>query len=177
MENSIIFEYKSLISDYNNLKNTMENFPSGYISNKIIKGKVYYYLQSRMGGKINSRYLKADEVPLIRQQIEDSKKYKSKLIGIECRISELENAAKLIDKNLSRQLSLIKLTDGLDELSHEQKEKSISFASAMNAIEGVPASHKANIYIDEWKNGGRTYLSALQDVLKMYGLNLEVENA
>ncbi len=177
MTNAILSEYQKLIAKYNSNIENLKNAPQGYISKKNINGKVYCYLQKRVGGKVAGRYLKADEVSLVQKQIADAKTHKVKIALIVKRLEELETAAKLIDVNLNRQLSLTKLTNGLDNLPQEQKERSISFAGAMNAIEGVPASSKANIYIDEWKNGGRTYLSAFEDVLKMYGLSLEVENA
>ena len=54
------------------------------------------------------------------------------------RLGELEQAAGLLGKNISRQLMLLKLSTGMDSLTAEQKKQSSSFAGAMNAVEGIP---------------------------------------
>lgn len=66
-------------------------------------------------------------------------------------LSVLEQAAKLIDKSIARHLILLKLSCGMDSLSSVQKERSVAFANALNAIEGVHASETAQQNIDKWK--------------------------
>ena len=87
MYNSIILIYTWIIDmsilseilkeEYERLNNTLssyaalvESLPKGSIREKLINGKKYQYLQWRDGGKVRSRYIKAEEVPALSDQIE-----------------------------------------------------------------------------------------------------------
>ena len=52
---------------------------NGYISRKVINGKVYHYLQWRDGDKIRSRYLKRDEIDYVMDELEHKKVHISSL--------------------------------------------------------------------------------------------------
>lgn len=170
----IIKEYKELLRQKNEIEQTLPSLPEGYISTKTIKEKQYYYLQNRVDGKITSKYLKENEVDTIKEQVERCKKYKAELPKIEVRLKELEQAAKLIDKSIARNLILLKLSCGMDSLSSVQKERSASFANALNAIEGVYASKITQQKIDKWKTGDESFISIFQSTLNMYGFAAEV---
>jgi hypothetical protein len=170
----IINEYKELLLQKNEIEQTLHFLPEGYISTKTIKGKQYYYLQNRVNGKITSKYLKENEVDIIKEQVELCKKYKSELPKIEVRLKELEQAAKLIDRSIARNLTLLKLSCGMDSLSSVQKERSASFANALNAIEGVYVSKTTQQNIDRWKTGDESFISIFQATLNMYGFTAEV---
>ncbi|MBU3204978.1 hypothetical protein [Clostridium algidicarnis] len=170
----IIKEYKELLRQKNEIEQTLPSLPEGYISTKTIKEKQYYYLQNRVDGKITSKYLKENEVDTIKEQVERCKKYKAELPKIEVRLKELEQAAKLIDKSIARHLTLLKLSCGMDSLSNVQKERSASFANALNAIEGVYASKTTQQNIDKWKVGDESFISIFQSTLNMYGFMAEV---
>lgn len=170
----IIKEYKELLRQKNEIELTLPSLPEGYISTKTIKEKQYYYLQNRVDGKITSKYLKENEVDTIKEQVERCKKYKAELPKIEVRLKELEQGAKLIDKSIARHLALLKLSCGMDSLSSVQKERSASFANALNAIEGVYASETTEQNIDKWKTGEESFISIFQSTLNMYGFAAEV---
>jgi hypothetical protein len=170
----IIDEYKELLLQKNEIEQTLPSLPGGYISTKTIKEKQYYYLQNRVDGKITSKYLKENEVDNIKEQVERCKKYKAELPKIEVRLKELEKAAKLIDKSIARHLAMLKLSCGMDSLSNVQKERSASFANALNAIEGVYASKTTQQNIDKWKVGDESFISIFQSTLNMYGFMAEV---
>ncbi|MEG0835614.1 MAG: hypothetical protein RR413_09245 [Christensenellaceae bacterium] len=170
----IIKEYKELLRQKNEIEQTLPSLPAGYISRKTIKEKQYYYLQNRVDGKITSKYLKENEVDTINEQVERCRKYKAELPKIEARLKELEQAAKLIDKSIARNLTLLKLSCGMDSLSSVQKERSASFANALNAIEGVYASKTTQQNIDKWKTGNESFISIFQSTLNMYGFAAEV---
>jgi hypothetical protein len=170
----IIKEYKELLRQKNEIEQKLPFLPKGYISTKTIKEKQYYYLQNRVDGKITSKYLKENEVDAIKEQVERCKKYKAELPKIEVRLKELEQAAKLIDKSIARHLTLLKLSCGMDSLSNVQKERSTSFANALNAIEGVYASKTTQQNIDKWKVGDESFISIFQSTLNMYGFMAEV---
>jgi len=170
----IINEYKELLLQKNKIEQTLPSLPEGYISTKTIKEKQYYYLQNRVDGRIMSKYLKENEVDIIKEQVDLCKKYKSELPKIEARLKELEQAAKLIDRSIARNLTLLKLSCGMDSLSSFQKERSASFANALNAIEGVYASKTTQQNIDKWKTGEESFISIFQSTLNMYGFVAEV---
>ncbi|MGL5259891.1 MAG: hypothetical protein ACRC7V_07255 [Lachnospiraceae bacterium] len=170
----IINEYQELLLKKKEIEQILPSLPEGYISTKIIKEKKYYYLQNRVDRKITSKYLRENEVDIIKKQVECCKKYKAELPKIETRLKELEQAAKLIDKSIARHLILLKLSCGMDSLSSVQKERSASFANALNAIEGVYASETTERNIAKWKIGDESFISIFQSTLNMYGFTAEV---
>lgn len=62
-------EYDRLNRIINKLEIEIEHLPKGYISEKRINQRLYYYLQFRELGKVKSVYLKADEVESYRRLI------------------------------------------------------------------------------------------------------------
>ena len=174
MSKTIINEYKSLVKKKERIATEMSSLPHGYISKKTIKEKQYYYLQNRVGCKLVSKYVKASEVDEVLKQIEIYKEHKASLPKIGARMNELEEAAYLIDKNISRQLLLLKVSVGMDTLNMDQKDNSISFASAMNAVEGISISEQTELDIPDWRNGNKTFASVFQNTLTRHGFTLEV---
>lgn len=62
-------EYDRLNRAINRLKSEIGLLPKGYISEKRINQRLYYYLQYRENGKVKSIYLKGDEVEAYRKAI------------------------------------------------------------------------------------------------------------
>ncbi len=172
--NTIIHEYSSLLAHLQEMQSQMNILPQGYISKKTIQGKQYFYLQNRVNSKVLSKYIKEDTVEKIAWELAVSKKYKAEIPQIETRLLELEQAARLIDKKLSRELMLLKLSSNMDRLTAEQKSKSVSFANAMNAIEGVSVSHTTETKITNWRNGHQPFLTLFTETLTMYGFPTDV---
>ena len=170
----IIVEYKNLLERKVKLETELQTLVQGYISKKTIKGKTYCYLQNRVGGKLISQYLKREEVNEITEQIARRKQYEAELPKLKARLKELEQAARLLGKNINRQLMLLKLSTGMDSLSAEQKRRSSSFAGAMNAVEGIPISEQTAQEIAAWQNGNKPFLSIFEATLKRYGFFAEV---
>ena len=170
----IFLEYKNLLERKVKLETELQTLVQGYISKKTIKGKTYCYLQNRVGGKLISQYLKSEEVDEITEQIARRKQYEAELPKLKARLSELEQAARLLGKNISRQLMLLKLSTGMDSLSAEQKRRSSSFAGVMNAVEGIPVSEQTAQDIAAWQNGNKPFLSIFEATLKRYGFFAEV---
>lgn len=174
MEHMVLAEYKALLERKLELETELQFLVQGYISKKTIKGKTYYYLQNRVDGKLTSQYLKSEEVDAVVEQIGRRKECEAELPKVKARLSELEQAAGLLGKNISRQLMLLKLSTGMDSLSAEQKRRSSSFAGAMNAVEGIPVSEQTAQDIADWKNGNKPFLSIFEATLKRYGFSAEV---
>ncbi len=170
----IFVEYKNLLERKVKLETELQTLVQGYISKKTIKGKTYCYLQNRVGGKLISRYLKSEEVDAVTEQITRRKQCEAELPKLKARLSELEQAARLLGKNISRQLMLLKLSTGMDSLSAEQKRQSSSFAGAMNAVEGIRVSEHTAQEIAAWQNGNKPFISIFEATLKRYGFSAEV---
>lgn len=174
MQNMIIQEYIDLLQTKSTLTNTLQILPTGYISKKTIKGKQYHYLQNRVNGKVVSKYIKTEEVEALTWHLKTSKESIAKLKEIEKRLIELEQIGKLYSKSTRKNMILLKLSAGMDELSQDKKSTSISFAKTMNAIEGVPPSTQTQKQVDAWYNGEQSFLAVYQDTLEKYGFNWEV---
>ena len=174
MRKTVTKEYRVLISRKLFLEQEIERLPVGYISKKTIKGKSQHYLQRRDGSKIISTYINSEDVNATAKDIETRKKYILELSSIEERLEQLEKAATLIDKNLYCQLSLYKLSYKMDDIETSQKQLCSSFASAMNAIEGVDISTETHNDIEKWKRGEKSFLNVFEDTLRRYGFPVEV---
>lgn len=175
MDNAIVNEYTKLLEKKARLQKDLSVLPQGYISKKNINGKTYHYLQNRVSGKMTGEYLKKDEVERVSEQIRLRKQYEAELPKLNTRLNELEQAARLIGHGLDRRLLLLKLGVGMDSLSIEQKSRSISFADAMNAIEGVPASAQTSKGLADWQAGKTSYLSVFEATLRRYGFGTGVQ--
>ncbi len=170
----IIFEYKELLASKLEIEQQLSILPKGYISKKTIAGKQYLYLQTRNGDTVESKYIKSDEVEEITEQLALRKEYEAELPEVILRLADIETAAELLDKALLRKLKMLKLTNGMDSISADEKEKRISFSDAMTAIEGVPVSDRVKNDLANWKNGNITFLSVFEQTLRRYGFLTEV---
>lgn len=169
----IIFEYKELLAKKLEIEQNLAVLPRGYISKKTIGGKQYLYLQTRNGDTVESKYIKAEEVEELTDQLSLRKEYEAELPEVSLRLSKIETAAELLDKALLRKLKILKLASGMDSISTDEKEKRISFSDAMTAIEGVPVSDRVKNDLDNWKNGNITFLSVFEQSLRRYGFITE----
>ena len=61
-----------------------------------------------------------------------------------------------------------KLCEGMDALTLEEKERCVSFAEAINAIEGLTISTELKQQLEKWKNGETTFYQVFEDTLKRY---------
>lgn len=169
MADLIINEYTTLTSRMALIEAALPKLTKGYISYKSIGNGRYPYLQKREGDKVTSQFLSNYEADMLKVDINLRKEYEAELVSIRQRTKELEQAAKLISKELYRQLLMIKLCSGMDELSSEGKTDCASFAVAMNAVEGVPASDDTAAYMKAWQNGEMAFSAVFASVMKKYG--------
>ena len=174
MPNSIKKEYERLLNRYQFIKRELSILPLGYLSKKTINGKEQYYLQRRVGKKVISVYIKSDEVQKTEKDIALRKNYETEMLEIEDRMGHLEKAAMHIGNSLYCDLLLFKMSSGMDDISKEQKVKSSSFASSMNAVEGVEASEETVSDIVEWQNGEKKFIAVFKATLKRYGFPVGV---
>ncbi|MBP3495020.1 MAG: antitoxin VbhA family protein [Clostridia bacterium] len=64
-----------------------------------------------------------------------------------------------------------KLCEGMDVLTLEEKERCLSFAEAINAIEGLTISTELEQQLKKWKNGEITFYQVFESILKRYGFS------
>ena len=167
-------QYKKTLEKRLNIELELRSLPCGYISKKVIHGKTQYYLQRRSGKKIIGKYITDNEVKATEKGLLKRDALESQLLSLNTRISELESAAKLIDSNLYNKLLLLKACIPMDHLSADEKQKASSFATAMNAVEGIYASEETQNSVREWIMGEASFLSVYEKTLKKYGFPVEV---
>ncbi len=174
MQNIVTKEYRELIARKLFLEREIACLPMGYISKKNIKGKVQFYLQRREGRKVTGTYIRCEDVDTVSKGIDKRKVYIEEVSLIESRLTQLEQAAILIDKNLHCQLLLYKLSYRMDDLKTDERRVCSSFGSAMNAIEGVAISDETHSEIEKWERGDKSFLTVFEDTLRRYGFPVEV---
>lgn len=165
MYDVIVKEYEEILFEIRRLDTYLNEAPQGYISKKKINNKTYFYLQRRVDGKVQSKYIKEEDLEITKSLVERCQLYKDKLEETKVRKGELESASKLLSKDLYKKLIFKKMSDGMDRLSLEEKEESIGFANAINAIEGVPISKHLENDLDKWKSGEVSYSDLLPLIL------------
>ena len=171
---SIEFEYRKLLDSRRNLDIQIKQLPQGYISEKNIRGSKQYYLQRRVGDKISGTYIKASEVQNVRAALAQRAACEAETKQIAARIEQLEQAAKLIGKNLYCKFMMMKLSVGMDDLDVEQRKLCSSFGTAMNAVEGVMISEETAAEIDRWHRKEESFQTVYENTLLRYGFPLEV---
>ncbi len=83
------------------LQNEMNSIPAGYISTKMIKGRPYPYLQWRSKGKVISKYIKRDNLDLIKSDITRRKILKEQCGAISFILSQLKGPLSKISEFLA----------------------------------------------------------------------------
>ena len=81
-------EYDRSIRMKQAMEKERDALTKGYISEKMISGKKYYYLQNRQQAKIVSKYINLDDVESIKEKISRRK--------------QLENSIKELNDNIEK---------------------------------------------------------------------------
>ena len=91
--NAIVNEYNSIDAELSKIRQKLGEYPKGSLRKRTIKGREYYYLQYRDGRHVKSIYVHADQVPDIRNMIEERRKMEQRARDLQARV---ENYAKLL---------------------------------------------------------------------------------
>ena len=67
------------MKNINELLLELESLPKGYISKKIIHEKEYFYLQYKENGKIVSKYIRANDLPSLEEQLNKRKEIEEEI--------------------------------------------------------------------------------------------------
>ena len=96
---NVIDHEKSVIAQIDELEKQIAELPAGYISKKIIRGKLRNYLQWTENGKIKSKYIRDDELPEFQEKIEKRHKLQSDLKNLKKTIPAKTNHTSMFDTN------------------------------------------------------------------------------
>ena len=174
MANSLEKEYKKILSQRSDVISLLDQLPDGYISEKSINGTKQYYLQKRVGKKVVGKHISSSELSSVRLGLSKRESLEKELIVIEERLVSIETASKLVSHNLYKRILLLKACMPMEDLSTDAKVRASSFAEAMNAIEGIPATEEMKSNISAWHSGEIGFLSLYEATLKKYGFPVEV---
>ena len=173
MANSLEKEYKKVLSKRADITSSLDSLPDGYISEKTINGTKQYYLQKRVGKRIIGKHISSSELSSVRLGLSKRESLEKELIVIEERLVSIETASKLVSHNLYKRILLLKACMPMEGLSTDAKVRASSFAEAMNAIEGIPATAEMKSNISAWHSGEISFLSLYEATLKKYGFPVE----
>ena len=103
----------------------LEDLPRGYISNKTINGKTYFYLQYKVGKRLVSKYVKRDDVDALRAQLSRREEIEEELknrLNAEKNINPLSKTAlELSGYVMSRNEVVAEFTKGVLAYLDEKK--------------------------------------------------------
>jgi len=163
-------EYVSLLRVKTDCQNALATLKKGYISTKTISGKQYSYLQYRVGGKLSSEYIREVDVPSIRAELDTRARLHERIRETDSRLKKIEIAARILDRSLFRKLVTIRRCAAMEAMPVEERKKSLSFGSAMTALEGIPASEETDINLLRWANGDFSFQDSYLNTLRTYDL-------
>jgi hypothetical protein len=163
-------EYTSLLRVKTDCQKALTALKEGYISTKTISGKKYAYLQYRIDGKLSSEYIREDDTPKIRAELDERTRTLEKVREIDSRLDKIEAAAGILDDGLHRKLIAIRRCAAMDAIPLDERIKSLAFGNAMTALEGIPASEETEKDLSLWANGDLSFQESYFNTLKTYQL-------
>ena len=163
-------EYVSLIQDKANLQKRLTLLKDGYISTKTISGKKYTYLQYRINGKLSGEYVREDNLPAVRAELDERTSILRKIQALDVKLEKIEAASGILDDNLRRKLVALRRCAAMEVLLSEERIKSLAFSRAMTALEGIPASEETEKNLSRWAHGDLSFQESYLNTLRAYHL-------
>ena len=167
---TIYDEYSLLLSEQDENLKTLSALNDGYISKKQISGKQYFYLQKKVDGKVSSEYVREDLLPQVEAELQKRAIVEKTITQVDEKLNNLEAAAKVLDKALYRQLTVLRRCSLMDSLPVEERKKSLAFGNAMTALEGIPASENTEKSLSLWVLGKRSFKDGYLQALRSHNL-------
>ena len=159
-------EYTALLQNQSQIRFEVADLPKGNIVKKQISGKEYHYLQYSALGKKHTEYLKETDVPDVTAQLQRRKNLGEQLESINMELDRIESAVKILDKNMSQTFVYLRQCADMDAMPLSKRPQALSFATAMTALEGLPAQAETERNLLAWSKGEKSfaefYLPALQ---------------
>ena len=160
-------EYIVLLQRQSEAYRQLQSIPKGYITIKKIADKEYHYLQYTSFGKKKSKYLPESKVDAVREKLALGKTLRREIEENNADLDRLEKAVKILDDQLSRLFFFLRQCADMDALPLSKRDKALSFARAMTALEGIPAQSATEENLQLWAKGEKAfadfYLPALQE--------------
>jgi len=163
-------EYTSLLRDKADCQSKLAALKEGYISTKTITGKRYSYLQYRVNGKLLSEYIRDDQLPKVKKDLDKRADISKRIIEIDEQLGKIEAAANILDSSLCHRLIILRRCAAMEAMSFEERKKSLAFGSAMTALEGIPASVETEKNLSRWANGDLSFQESYLNTLRAYHL-------
>ena len=169
----LYLDYQRLLDEELRLCKELAELPTGNLTAKRISGKEYQYLQYSEDGKKKSVYIKAEQLEQLREQLTQRTQKSTRLKEVRAEQERLESAVRILDGPLSRLFFQLKHSAKMDALPLPQRKKALSFASAMTALEGLPARAQTDALLEQWSRGEASFRDYYLTTLREYRL-LEV---
>lgn len=166
----LYLDYQCLLDEELLLCRELAELPTGHLTRKCISGKEYQYLQYSMGGKKKSVYIKANQLEQIREQLVMRAQKAARLTEVRAEQEKLESAVRILNGPLSRLLLKLKYSAKMDALPLPQRKKALTFASAMTALEGLPAREQTDVLLERWTHGEASFRDYYLATLREYRL-------
>mgnify|MGYP003294939903 CR=1 FL=1 len=164
----LLDEYKDLLERDVALRMELHQIPRGYLVTKKISGKEYLYLQYTVQGKKKSEYVRDEDAFRMRAALARRDPVKEEMDVIRREQARLESAAQILDVNLHRAFFFLKQCSEMDALPMEKRHGALSFARAMTALEGLPASEDTERNLTLWVNGEKHFADFYMNALQAY---------
>lgn len=161
----LLDEYKDLLLRQIELRQEIERIPKGYLVTKKISGKGYVYQQHSVQGKKKSKYIRPENYEQIKAAIARKKLVKGEQDYLNRELTRLENAAQILNVNLYRTFVFLKQSSEMDAMPMGKRLDALSFARAMTALEGLPASEKTEQELILWAEGKKQFVDIYMKVL------------
>ena len=163
-------EYTSLLGVKTDCQNALTALKDGYISTKTISGKKYAYLQYRVDGKLSSEYIREENLPNIRAELDERTRTLEKVRETISRLDKIQAAAGILDDGLQRKLIALRRCAAMEAMPLDVRAKSLAFGNAMTALEGIPASEDTEKNLSRWANGDLSFQESYLNTLRTYHL-------
>lgn len=163
-------EYTSLINNYSKIRFELQSLPKGSIVKKNIANKEYHYLQYTSYGKKRTEYVRESEVERLSLKLIRRDDLCEKIEQITTDMLRLEQAAKILDHNLSRAFYFMRQCAEMDAMPIAKRTEALSFASAMTSLEGVPAQKETDKNLRAWAAGEKAFKDFYIPTLQRYGV-------
>ena len=164
----LLNEYKALLHTDVQVRMQMQTIPKGYVTTKRIAGKDYYYLQYSAHGKKKSEYLRAEDVPSVRNALAQREPLKAQMEEVREDLFRLESAARILDAGLYRTFLFLKQCAEMDALPVSKRQEALLFADALTALEGLCAKPETDKSLQLWARGEGSYTDIYMKALVQY---------
>ena len=168
--NDLYIKYDTLTREKTNCQIALREIKHGYISTKTISGKKYNYLQSRVSGKLVSKYIKSGQLRKVRDDLDKRAELLERVKEIDEQLEKIEYAAGVLDNSLRRSLLTLRRCTMMETITLEERKKSLSFSSAISALEGIPTSKATERDLAQWETGKLSFFESYQRTLRKYHL-------